>query len=185
MQTESNIYTIVAFALAALSFWALYSSLIKRMKYRWLKYFSQMNAPVIVALVLSGCAVQSMSGWELIIPFIIVPILIGIYTGINIIVSTLIYYKNSDGHLVKTVLSHLFLGFGFFFLDKSVKRKIVYPIFGILALIIYTLAMFRVHPMFNHEPAVFYIFMTSLFICYVVGTIDVVLYREKILDGRF
>lgn len=39
----------------------------------------------------------------------------------------------SAEEIIKTIGIHLFFGFGFYYVDKSVKRKIIYPIFGFYA----------------------------------------------------
>ena len=68
---------------------------------------------------------------------------------------------------------HLFFGFGFYYVDKSVKRKILYPVLAFYALIDAILGPgFGIEP-FASDQFGLYSCIASLVICYGVGYPDV------------
>lgn len=87
--------------------------------------------------------------------------------------------KISVDEILKIFFIHLLLGFGFFYVDKSIQRKYIYPFFGTLALIDLLLG-----PVLDIEPFAdtfgLVIFIICLIICYVFGYIDVYYHRYRI-----
>lgn len=87
--------------------------------------------------------------------------------------------KITSKEFLKIILIHLFFGFGFYYVDKNVFRKIVYPIAGFYAFLVYILGgIFTIEPFYS-DDFIFSTFLISLFICYVVGYIDIFYYLHK------
>lgn len=91
--------------------------------------------------------------------------------------------KLSGDEIVKIFFIHLIFGIGLFYVDKSVQRKYLYPAFGFYALIDVILG-----PGFEIEPfaGIFggVTFIISLFVCYLIGYIDVYSHRYKMRIGK-
>lgn len=85
--------------------------------------------------------------------------------------------------IIKVIFVHLLFGFGFYYLDKTVKRKFIYPIFGIYAWLSFANVVFEVsEPLrwfHNHTGfGVFTIFL-GWGITYIVGYIDLIKHYYK------
>jgi hypothetical protein len=85
--------------------------------------------------------------------------------------------------IAKVFLAHLFFGFGFYYVDKSVSRKFIYPIFGLYALVDPILASLNIKP-FKSDEFGFTTFIISLTICYLIGYIDVFYHLYKTHTGN-
>ena len=93
--------------------------------------------------------------------------------------------KASAVEILKIIFIHLFFGFGFYYVDKTVERKFIYPIFGIYAWfsfanvflkIIEPLADFHNHNAFGAST----IFI-SWGVTYIVGYIDLFKHFNKMV----
>lgn len=81
--------------------------------------------------------------------------------------------------IVKIFFIHLLLGIGFFYVDKSVNRKYLYPFFGGYALLDLILGPgLAIEPFDGGFGGV--TFTISLIICYLIGYIDVYYHRYRI-----
>lgn len=87
--------------------------------------------------------------------------------------------KITTEEIFKIIFIHLFFGFGFYYVDKMVQRKFIYPIAGFYALIDLLLANANVKP-FETEEFGLTTFIISLAICYLIGYIDVFRHLYKI-----
>lgn len=81
--------------------------------------------------------------------------------------------------IFKIILIHLFFGFGFYYVDKKVQRKFIYPISGFYALLDILLASANVKP-FKTDEFGLSTFILSVVICYLIGYIDVFRHLYKI-----
>ena len=86
--------------------------------------------------------------------------------------------KLSVDEIVKIFFIHLLFGMGFFYVDKTIQRKFLYPAFGLYALLDVILG-----PGLDIEPFAedfgFVTFCISLVVCYLIGYIDVYYHRYK------
>ena len=84
--------------------------------------------------------------------------------------------KLSVDEIVKIFFIHLLFGVGFFYVDKTIQRKFLYPAFGLYALLNLILGPgLHIKPFYNDFGEVtFYI---SLVLCYPIGYIDVYYHR--------
>lgn len=88
--------------------------------------------------------------------------------------------KLSADEIVKIFFIHLFFGIGFFYIDNSVKRKYLYPLFGAYSLLCVILGPgLKIQP-FASDDFGFTTFIISLIVCYLIGYIDVYYHRYKI-----
>ncbi len=87
--------------------------------------------------------------------------------------------KLSGDEIIKIFFIHLFFGLGFFYIDKTVKRKYLYPAFGLYALLDFILAGLDIKP-FKSDGFGLNTFIISLVVCYLFGYIDVYYHRYKI-----
>lgn len=87
--------------------------------------------------------------------------------------------KLSTDEIVKIFFIHLFFGIGFFYVDRTVQRKFLYPAFGLYALFDVILAGLDIEP-FKSDEFGFTTFIISLVVCYLIGYIDVYYHRYKI-----
>ncbi len=87
--------------------------------------------------------------------------------------------KITTEEIFKIIFIHLFFGFGFYYVDKTVQRKFIYPIAGFYALLDILLANANVKP-FETDEFGLTTFIISLVICYLIGYIDVFRHLYKI-----
>jgi hypothetical protein len=91
--------------------------------------------------------------------------------------------KLSIYEIVKIFFIHLLFGVGFFYVDKTIQRKYLYPVFGLYALLDVILG-----PGLDIEPFAGYFggvtFVISLVICYLIGYIDVFYHRYKLSQAE-
>lgn len=88
--------------------------------------------------------------------------------------------KLSGDEIVKILFIHLFFGLGFFYVDKTVQRKYLYPAFGLYALLDVILGPGLDIEPFDTEEFGLTTFIISLVVCYLIGYIDVYYHRYKI-----
>lgn len=91
--------------------------------------------------------------------------------------------KLSIDDIVKIFFIHLFFGVGFFYVDRTVKRKYLYPAFGFYALLDVILGPGLGVEEFESDFG-FVTFLISLIICYLVGYIDVYYCRYRISSEK-
>ena len=85
--------------------------------------------------------------------------------------------------IIKIIFIHLFFGLGFYYVDKNVWRKIIYPIFGFYALIDVFLMEVEISP-FNSDDFGASTCIISLMICYGIGYTDVFMHLNSSLQER-
>lgn len=77
--------------------------------------------------------------------------------------------------IVKIFFIHLFFGVGFFYVDRTIQRKFLYPAFGFYALLDVILSGLGIEPFAGDFGPV--TFVISLVVCYLIGYIDVYYHR--------
>ena len=90
----------------------------------------------------------------------------------------------SAEEIIKIICIHLFFGLGFYYVDKSVKRKIIYPIFAIYSWLAYAHVFIKISEPIErfHNGTAFG--AATIFIgwgiTYIIGFIDVFYHFYKI-----
>jgi hypothetical protein len=86
--------------------------------------------------------------------------------------------KLSGDEIVKIFFIHLLFGVGFFYVDKTIQRKFLYPAFGLYALLDLILGPgLDIEPFKGDFGGV--TFVISLVLCYLIGYVDVYYHRYK------
>ena len=92
--------------------------------------------------------------------------------------------KITPEEIFKVILIHLFFGFGFYYVDKSVERKFIYPIFGFYSWLSFANVFLKIseplEDFHNHTGFGVATIFIGWGITYIVGYIDVFRHLYKI-----